>query len=115
MPLTKVIPKAQKNPIFDIQLNIEGYDDDLDLGTSGIRGVVIYVKSILKDVRRNQGFSDPTPPPCPDLSETMNPLLPPPPRTSGPLMNMMSKFGYYDDHHLDQHTDTQAAVTDIKS
>ena len=59
MMITEVIPKAQKNPIFEIQLDIEGYElyknfnnDDLDLGASGIRGVVIYVKSILnsKDV-----------------------------------------------------------------
>ena len=59
MMITEVIPKAQKNPIFEIQLDIEGYElykkftnDDLDFGASGIRGVVIYVKSILnsKDV-----------------------------------------------------------------
>ena len=48
MMITEVIPKAQKNPIFEIQLDIEGYElykhfnnDDLDLGASGIRGVVI--------------------------------------------------------------------------
>ena len=59
MMIAEVIPKAQKNPIFEIQLDIEGYElyknfnnDDLDLGASSIRGVVIYVKSILnsKDV-----------------------------------------------------------------
>ena len=48
MMITEVIPKAQKNPILDIQLNIEGYEVyqnfnniDLDLGSSGMRGVVI--------------------------------------------------------------------------
>ena len=59
MMITEVIPKAQKNPILDIQLNIEGYEVyknfnniGLDLGSSGLRGVVLYVKSILicKDV-----------------------------------------------------------------
>ena len=59
--VTEVIPKAQKNPILDIQLNIEGYEVynnlnniGFDLGSSGMGGVVIYVNSTLtcKDVTR---------------------------------------------------------------
>ena len=52
MLFTEVIPKAQKNPILESQMNITGYDCYLnfnftenDLGTSGKRGVAIYVKS----------------------------------------------------------------------
>ena len=52
MLFTEVIPKAQKNPILESQLNIPGYDcyvnfkySDSDLGASGKRGVAIYVKS----------------------------------------------------------------------
>ena len=52
--VTEVIPKAQKNPIPDVLLNIEGYElyknfkeVDSNLGASGRRGVAIYVMSIL--------------------------------------------------------------------
>ena len=52
--ITEVIPKAQKNPIPDVLLNIEGYElyknfkeVDSNLGASGRRGVAIYVMSIL--------------------------------------------------------------------
>ena len=51
MLFTEVIPKAQKNPIEESQLKIDGYEHypnfnfkDADLGSSGIRGVVIYIK-----------------------------------------------------------------------
>ena len=43
MMITEVIPKAQKNPILEIQLSIEGYEVyknfnniDLDLGSYGM-------------------------------------------------------------------------------
>ena len=52
MLFTEVIPKAQKNPILESQMNITGYDcyvnfnfTDSDLGASGKRGVAVYVKS----------------------------------------------------------------------
>ena len=55
MMITEVIPKAQKHPISDTQLNIEGYkvyknfqNVDLNLGASGMRGVAIYVKNNLR-------------------------------------------------------------------
>ena len=51
MFFTEVIPKAQKNPIEETQIKIEGYQhypnfnySDTNLGSSGNRGVVIYVK-----------------------------------------------------------------------
>ena len=50
--ITEVIPKAQKNPITDTLLSIEGYEvykifdeDDSNLGVFGISGVTIYVKN----------------------------------------------------------------------
>ena len=55
MMITEVIPKAQKNPISDVQLKIDGYkvyknfkNDEYDLGASGMRGVALYVKSDLQ-------------------------------------------------------------------
>ena len=49
--LTEIIPKAQKNPIHETLLDIEGYEKhlnfnfaDTNLGASGKRGVAIYVK-----------------------------------------------------------------------
>ena len=51
MMFTEVIPKAQKNPVSETQVEIEGYQlfhnfnfTDENLGASGIRGVAIYVK-----------------------------------------------------------------------
>ena len=51
MMFTEVIPKAQKNQINETQVEIVGYQlfknfnyTDTNLGASGIRGVVIYVK-----------------------------------------------------------------------
>ena len=53
--LTEVIPKAQKNPIYETLLNIDGYEKyvnfkftDSNLGASGKRGVAIYVKDGLQ-------------------------------------------------------------------
>ena len=55
---TEVIPKAQINPTEAPMLEIEGYDHYLNfeisntnLGASGIRGVAISLKKILKLVR----------------------------------------------------------------
>ena len=55
MMITEVIPKAQKNPISDVQLKIDGYkvyknfkNDEYDLGASGMRGVALYVKNDLQ-------------------------------------------------------------------
>ena len=55
MMITEVIPKAQKNPISDVLLKIDGYkvysnfkNDEYDLGASGMRGVVLYVKNDLQ-------------------------------------------------------------------
>ena len=51
--ITEVIPKAQKNSIFDVQLKIDGYEvhknfkNEEHLGASGMRGVAIYVKCSL--------------------------------------------------------------------
>ena len=50
--ITEVIPKAQKHPIADSQLEINGYNvytnfsnTESNLGSSGIRGVAIYIKN----------------------------------------------------------------------
>ena len=50
MLFTEVIPKAQKNPIHEPLMKISGFNlytnfkfTDSDLGTSGVRGVAIYV------------------------------------------------------------------------
>ena len=55
MLLSEVIPKAQKHPILDTQVKLKGYNiytnfnhTDNNLGASGIRGVVIYVKDNIK-------------------------------------------------------------------
>ena len=65
--LTEVIPKAQKNPILETQIKLNGYDvhknfeyTDENLGSSGIRGVVIYVKENLKckQVKLSSEFDD---------------------------------------------------------
>ena len=67
MLFTEVIPKAQKNPIFESQLEIKGYElfknfnnTDTNLGSSGIRGVAIYVKDNLncKEIELNSVFWD---------------------------------------------------------
>ena len=51
MLFTEVIPKAQQNPIDENQIKIEGYEhypnfnfSDKNLGSSGMRGVIIYVR-----------------------------------------------------------------------
>ena len=53
--LTEVIPKAQKNEIFESQLHLSGYKmyvnfdlAELDLGSSGKRGVAIYTKDYIR-------------------------------------------------------------------
>ena len=65
--LTEVIPKAQKNPIHETLINISGYDkylnfnlEDQNLGSSGKRGVAIYIKDILpsKKVVFNTKYTD---------------------------------------------------------
>jgi len=55
MLFTEIIPKAQKNPIYEAQMNIPGYEKfvnfnftDHDLGSSGKRGIAIYVKEELE-------------------------------------------------------------------
>ena len=55
MLLSEVIPKAQKHPILETQVKLKGYNiytnfnhTDNNLGASGIRGVVIYVKDNIK-------------------------------------------------------------------
>ena len=55
MLFTEVIPKAQKHPIQETRVKLKGYDvytnfnyTDGNLGTSGIRGVAIYVKENIK-------------------------------------------------------------------
>ena len=52
MMFTEVIPKAQRNPIDESLLKIDGYElftnfefSEKNLGASGIRGVAIYVKN----------------------------------------------------------------------
>ena len=56
--LTEVIPKAQKNPIHESLMNISGYDkylnfnlEDSNLGSSGKRGVAIYIKESLSSTK----------------------------------------------------------------
>ena len=51
--ITEAIPKSQIQPITDALLHMEGYDclfnfdpDKSNLGTSGIRGVAIYIYKI---------------------------------------------------------------------
>ena len=67
MMITEVIPKAQQNSISYPQLSIKGYDtyvnfnpDEENLGSSGIRGVVIYVKCnlVARKLELNNLFSD---------------------------------------------------------
>ena len=67
MLFTEVIPKAQKNPIFESQLEIKGYElfknfnnTDTNLGSCGIRGVAIYVKNNIncKEIKLNNLFRD---------------------------------------------------------
>ena len=55
MMITEVIPKNQVNPITGALLHIDGYKlltnfnpEDENLGSSGIRGIAIYSKQILK-------------------------------------------------------------------
>ena len=67
MILTEVIPKAQQNPIHETQIKITGYEHycnfnftDVNLRASGIRGVIIYVKDILKcdEIRFESKYDD---------------------------------------------------------
>ena len=67
MLFTEVIPKAQKNPIEESQLKIDGYEhypnfnfNDADLGLSGMRGVVIYVQESIssKKVSPSSPYKD---------------------------------------------------------
>ena len=67
MLFTEVIPKAQKNPIHETQIKIDGYEhytnfnfSDPNLGSSGIRGVVIYVKENIscREVKPKTIYSD---------------------------------------------------------
>ena len=67
MLFTEVIPKAQINPIHETQIKIDGYEHysnfnftDSNLGSSGIRGVVIYVKESLncKEVKPATVYKD---------------------------------------------------------
>ena len=53
--ITEVIPKNQVNPITHSLIDIDGYNcftnfnpDDSNLGASGIRGVLIYARKMLK-------------------------------------------------------------------
>ena len=55
MLITEVIPKAQKNEIYETQMKIPGYEThcnfkftENNLGASGKRGVAIYVKDDIK-------------------------------------------------------------------
>ena len=61
------IQKVQKKPILESQVKLTGYDiyanfnyNDENLGTSGIRGVAIYVKNNLKceEVKVNSKIDD---------------------------------------------------------
>ena len=65
--ITEVIPKAQKNPIYEAQMNVSGYEKyvnfnftDSDLGASGNRGVAIYVKDDLRadEVKLQTSYDD---------------------------------------------------------
>ena len=55
MLFTEVIPKAQKNEIYETQMKILGYEThcnfkftEKNLGASGMRGVAIYIKDDIK-------------------------------------------------------------------
>lgn len=65
--LTEIIPKAQKNVIHESQLNITGYETHVnfkfteeELGSSGKRGVAIYVKDNLEceDIKFDTIYDD---------------------------------------------------------
>ena len=67
MLFTEVIPKAQQNPIHETQIKIDGYEHypnfnftDSNLGASGIRGVVVYVKDSIscKEVKPASSYRD---------------------------------------------------------
>lgn len=67
MLFTEVIPKAQRNPIHEPQMKIAGYQlytnfkfTDVNLGSSGIRGVAIYAKDSLKsnEIQIDANYSD---------------------------------------------------------
>ena len=67
MMFTEVIPKAQKNPIHETQVEINGYHlyknfnfTDINLGASGIRGIAIYVKEGIacEEVKLQSSFAD---------------------------------------------------------
>ena len=67
MIFTEVVPKAQRNPIEEPLIKIAGYEHfpnfnftDSNLGSSGIRGVVIYVKEVLrsKEVKLSNKYED---------------------------------------------------------
>ena len=65
--ITEVIPKSQSNPINPALMTINGYNshsnfnaDDLNLGKSGTRGVLMYYKENLQvnEICIGDGFSD---------------------------------------------------------
>ena len=67
MLFTEVIPKAQKNPISETQVEIDGYQlfknfdyTDENLGASGKRGVAIYVKEGIscEEIKFQSTYSD---------------------------------------------------------
>ena len=67
MLFTEVMSKAQKNPISEAQMKIEGYEiynifqySEANLGASGIRGVAIYVKDDInyKGIKLQSIFDD---------------------------------------------------------
>ena len=67
MMFTEVIPKAQKNPILESQMIVPGYVpyvnfnySDLNLGASGKRGVVIYVRESIPsdEIKLNTSYED---------------------------------------------------------
>ena len=67
MLFTEVVPKAQRNPIEEIQIKLDGYEHytnfnftDRDLGKSGMRGVAIYVKDnmLSKKVQLENEYED---------------------------------------------------------
>ena len=53
--ITEVIPKAQAQPIARVRLKLKGYHevmnfdpDNVNLGQSGMRGIIIFTKESLK-------------------------------------------------------------------
>ena len=67
MMFTEVIPKAQINPILETQISFKGYEiiknfnyTDTNLGSSGKRGLAIYVKEnlICREIKFRGIFED---------------------------------------------------------